>query len=497
MEPTLFGIRLSAELEQYLHRTNPWWHGEPLPPLPPMRRWLFPVVLKRLQGGLTPVVVLRGARQVGKTTLQNQVIESLLNAGVEPRRIFRVQFDEIPALHHLTQPLLSLYYWYEQQILGESFNAAARAGKPAYIFLDEAQNLRHWSAQLKALVDHASVRVLLTGSSALRIEHGRESLAGRVTTLEMGTLLLREVAAMHGLDELPGLLPANGIGELKRREFWTELREFAEQHAVVRDAAFHLFAQRGGYPVAHREAEMEWSEIAAYLNETIVRRVIVHDLRVGERGRKRDQNLLETLFTLVCRNAWQSPSHAVYAQELRAALGANVGSQRILAYLRFLHDSLLIRLIAPLEIRLKRRKGNSKLCLCDHSLRASWLQEVVPLTPEELHKAPEQSGLAGHIAESIVGYFLASMPEASLAWFPERGVEPEVDFVLTIGDTRIPIEVKYRQRIDPHRDTLGLRAFVEKAINNAPFGILVTLTSAEVPDPRIVALPLCSLLLMR
>ena len=52
--------------------------------------------------------------------------------------------------------------------------------------------------------------------------------------------------------------------------------------------------------------------------------------------------------------------------------------------------------------------------------------------------------------------------------------------------------------IDPQRDTLGLRAFLEKTVNNAPFGVLVTLEDgAEVRDPRIIALPLSSLLLMR
>jgi predicted AAA+ superfamily ATPase len=106
--------------------------------------------------------------------------------------------------------------------------------------------------------------------------------------------------------------------------------------------------------------------------------------------------------------------------------------------------------------------------------------------------------LAGHIAESVVGYFLGTTPGLELAWFPERGIEPEVDFIITIGEHRIPIEVKYRQRIDEHRDTLGLRAFLERTVYHAPFGILVTLRDhVSIADPRIIALPLPSLLLMR
>ena len=106
--------------------------------------------------------------------------------------------------------------------------------------------------------------------------------------------------------------------------------------------------------------------------------------------------------------------------------------------------------------------------------------------------------LAGHIAESVTGYFLAGLPHLDLAHFPERPAEPEVDFVLTIGEQRIPMEVKYREHIDSHRDTLGLRAFVEKAAYKAPFGVLVTLhDDAAVDDPRIVTVSLRSLLLAR
>ncbi|MGH2670482.1 MAG: hypothetical protein ACRDH5_15440, partial [bacterium] len=139
----------------------------------------------------------------------------------------------------------------------------------------------------------------------------------------------------------------------------------------------------------------------------------------------------------------------------------------------------------------------AKLCLCDHALRAAWLQEVVPLTPQGLEAAPHLMPLAGHVAESAVGYFFRSIVGLDVAHFPERGAEPEVDFVLTVGEQRIPVEVKYRRRID-HRDTFGLRAFVEKAHYNAPFGVLVTLgDEAGSDDPRIVSLPLSSLLLLR
>jgi predicted AAA+ superfamily ATPase len=133
-----------------------------------------------------------------------------------------------------------------------------------------------------------------------------------------------------------------------------------------------------------------------------------------------------------------------------------------------------------------------------HALRAAWLQEVIPLDPETLDAQPHLTDLAGHVAESALGYYLASLGGIDLAWLPKRGGDPAVDFVVTIGERRIPIEVKYRRVIDPLRDTLGLRIFIEKAHNNAPFGLLVTRDDGvRVTDPRIVALPLKAMLLVR
>jgi predicted AAA+ superfamily ATPase len=178
-------------------------------------------------------------------------------------------------------------------------------------------------------------------------------------------------------------------------------------------------------------------------------------------------------------------------------LNANIGWQRVLAYLKFLDAALLVRLIEPLELRLKRRKGAPKLILSDHALRAAWLQEVVPLEPVALQAAPHLADIAGRLAESVTGQLFKSHNHLAMAYFPERNSEPEVDFVLTIGEQRIPVEVKYRRRID-HADTRGLRAFVEKSVYNAPFGVLVTLLDEPATDdPRIVSIPLPSLLLMR
>ncbi len=502
-QPTLLGwvpegYGVPPALAEHLFSVNPWWRGRPGPIIPSFRRWLFDRTVRSLRAGITPAVVLRGPRRVGKTVLLRQIIEHLLADGVNPTRVLYVPFDELKAMKKVEEPILTIARWFESAVLGRTFNESARDGTPAYLFFDEVQNLDNWAPQVKSLVDNHSVRVLITGSSSLRIESGRDSLAGRITTLEMGPLLLREIAGIRfGYSGRP-FWEDNGLESLVRIEFWRAAAESVRDGAEARRTAFAAFSERGGYPSAHEQHDLSWPEISDHLLETVVKRAIQHDLRLGARGQRRDEKLLEEVFRLACRYAGQAPGQGALVPEIHQALAGNIGWRRIQSYLSFLDGTLLIRLIQPLELRLKKKKSPAKICLCDHGLRASMLQEVVPLDPAELAANPHLEDIAGRIAESTVGYFLSSIPHLDVAHFPARSREPEVDFVLTVGTRRVPVEVKYRRRIDAHEDTRGLRAFIEKTAYNAPFGLLITQEDGvNVPDPRVVPLSLSALLWLR
>jgi predicted AAA+ superfamily ATPase len=364
--------------------------------------------------------------------------------------------------------------------------------------LDEVQNLSDWAVQLKHLVDNATTQAVVTGSSALRIEQGRDSLAGRINTIEVGTLTLREIAAIRFGSRIPAVLGEGNLEELSKKDTWVALRDHGRKHEDVRNKAFDAFAERGGYPLVQKNASAPWPDVAVQLNETVIKRVIQHDLRVGDRGRKRDPFLLQELFRLACRYAGQAPSVTLFVREIQNALKGNIGPQRVRHYLDFLDRALLLRMVRPLELRLKRTRGEPKLCLADHGLRASWLQEVVPLSADGLVRHPHLADLAGRLAESIAGAYLHTFNGLGLSYFPERNDEPEVDFVLTLGTSRIPMEVKYCRSIREPDHTLGLCSFMDKKVYNAPFGVLITQTDdVIVADDRIVCLPLSTLLLLR
>ena len=129
----------------------------------------------------------------------------------------------------------------------------------------------------------------MTGSSALRIERGRDSLAGRITTLEGGVLSLAEIGEFAGLDLGAPPLVGNGLDALAEPGFWRGLRETGEALAPARDESFRRFSERGGYPRAQVRYETPWPEMAEQLNETVVRRVIQHDSRLDEEDAARSR----------------------------------------------------------------------------------------------------------------------------------------------------------------------------------------------------------------
>ncbi len=100
------------------------------------------------------------------------------------------------------------------------------------------------------------MKALVTDSSALRIEAGRDRLAGRVTQVALGTLLPREIIAMRFDEELQPFLPENGLEVLLHSDFWRALQDSGKMNVLLRDKGFKEFSQRGGYPIAHAHPDI-------------------------------------------------------------------------------------------------------------------------------------------------------------------------------------------------------------------------------------------------
>ena len=490
---------LDQELLDFIDRQNPWWKAQPARQAERFRRWAFAEVIDRLQSGLAKIVVIRGPRRVGKSVIQNQLAEQLLLLErVNPARIFYVQFDAIPKLGLMTQPILTLVKWYEENILKSTLNAAALRGEPAYLLFDEVQNLSDWSVQLKSLVDHTDVYTLVTGSSAMRLGEGKDNLAGRMTTIELGPLRLAEIAGIRAMRHLPSFDATSDREPWKDRKFWLDLIAHGKRHAAVRNEAYRWFSERGGYPLCHNTTEQDVNKIRQQIIDEVVTKTIEFDPPHRARSSTLDVQLVSETFKLACRYAGQSPRTKVLADEIRAKLQAGVTEAKVNDALSFLADSLLLHLVPPFEGLGKRQSNPPKICICDHFVRYGILQETLPIDPEALKGCVEAvSGRVGPLMESILGYYLQGIPGVDLAWFPARTDEPEVDFVMTIGIARIPMEIKYRRDKPGASDLKGIESFCEKPAYAAQFGLIITQnTEGEIGD-HTIAIPASTLFLLR
>lgn len=497
---------LEPGLVEFLERNNPWWRAQPAPKSESYRRWAYSELMQRLKSRLAKIVVLSGSRRVGKSVIENQFIEELLLLGgfdsaskpVDASRILFVQFDNAPGLGSLTNPIEAIVRYYEENVLKSSVNASARRGAPCFLLFDEVQNLPNWSAQLKILADHSDAVIVVTGSSALRIAAGQDNLAGRMTTIELGPLRLTEIAGLRGLAELPSYAASTPLEAWKTRDFWLRLVAHGQRFAKGRLEAFSWFSQLGGYPLCHAGKASEIESLRQQIVTEVITKTIEHDPGRSPRGVALQSSFLREVFRIACRYAGQSVLPQRFVDEIQITSRIPISIEKVQRALEFLADSLLLCTIKPLEMLAKRQAHPSKICICDHFVRNGVLQETIPIAPEALADCDQAVATqVGHLLESVIGYYLRGIPGIELGWFPERKNEPEVDFVLTIGLARIPIEVKYRRSNPSGADIAGIEAFCSKEAYGADFGIIVTQKAEGPIGDRAIAVPASTFLLLR
>ncbi len=75
--------------------------------------------------------------------------------------------------------------------------------------------------------------------------------------------------------------------------------------------------------------------------------------------------------------------------------------------------------------------------------------------------------------------------------------EREIDFIMTMGLHRVPIEVKYRRSRPGGDDLKGIHSFCGQAKYNAPFGLVITQDFSGRLDEYTIAIPAYTFLALR
>ena len=133
----------------------------------------------------TKLIVLKGARGVGKTTLLLQ------HAAIHLPKDKSVLYISMDDLFFSDNSLLQLAGKFEQN-----------GGK--YLLLDEVHKYLNWSREIKLIYDnHPELFVVFTSSSILEIYKGESDLSRRAVSYELKELSLREYIALETGIKLP------------------------------------------------------------------------------------------------------------------------------------------------------------------------------------------------------------------------------------------------------------------------------------------------------
>jgi hypothetical protein len=138
------------------------------------------------------IIVLKGIRRCGKSTLLLNQIKQLLQNGVDKKEILFVNLEDPRFTNHLSVEFL-------QQIKDVYMEYLNPKNKP-YIFLDEIQNIPFWEKWVNKEYELKLSHLAITGSnSSMLSSEIASTLSGRYLAIEVFPLSFREFLSFKGL----------------------------------------------------------------------------------------------------------------------------------------------------------------------------------------------------------------------------------------------------------------------------------------------------------
>jgi len=349
-------------------------------------RPFFKDILSRFQEKRQFIQVISGPRQVGKTFLMQQVIDTLNSA--------------IPTHYVLAdEPSIRDQVWIEQQ--WEIGRLKVKEKGKALLVLDEIQKIEGWSETIKHLWDtdtasNTNLFIAILGSSPLLVQKGlTESLAGRFEITH---------------------LPHWSFVEMRDCFGWN-----LDQYIFF-----------GGYPGATSLIHdiPRWKK---YIINSLIETSISKDILLMKRVDK--PTLLRRLFHLGCEYSGQILSYQKMLGQLRDA-----GNTTTLAhYLELLSSAwMLCGLDKYAKQGVRQRASSPKLQVLNNALMTA----SGSFTMDE---AMHERDYWGRLVESAIGACLVnSLSKEAVYYWRERNME--VDFVVQHKNKLIGIEVKSSRR---------------------------------------------------
>ena len=344
--------------------------------------------LKKIQERISEkrrfIQVLLGPRQVGKTTLINQLLKR-----TKIPHIF-ISADAVSNSNEI---------WLEQQWQQARFKRQQSGSESFLLIIDEVQKINNWSEYVKKLWDEDTktetlIQVILLGSSRLLIQSGlSESLAGRFETTYISHWSFNEMRNAFGLNA-------------------------------------NQFVWFGGYPGTADliKDEQRWKQ---YVSQSLIETSISKDILMLSRVDK--PALMRRLFELGCEYSGQILAFTKIMGQLLDAGNTTTLSH----YLQLLDTAGLlggIEKYSPEKLRI--RSSSPKFQVHNTALISS--QQYDTFT--EIMAKPNEWGR--HVESAIGAHLLNYAHSENYEIHYWREGDLEVDFVLTKGSKVLALEVK-------------------------------------------------------
>lgn len=423
---------------------NPWWKGKFEFEIT-YKRDAFRNIIENIEK-TDRIVVVKGPRRVGKTTIIYQLISSLIERGTNPKTILYLSFDD-PKLRKDFDKILDFY---KIEILKSDIQS-----KKIYIFMDEVQFLENWQYSVKKYYDRKfPIKFIVSGSAATLIKKDSESLMGRTIEEIMLPFSFQEYFK-YKTGEEPKTM------EIKEFNILT-IKKYEEKAKIL----FSEYLKRGGFPNIF---DLDDRQIQTVLREDVIEKALYRDI-VSIYDIKKPE-LLEKLFIYLVNSTAQPINTSNISKYLKFS------RQYVSKYITYLKNAyFIITLRNYSKSAGKTARSTEKSYCIDPAIINTFL------SGEFEHEA-------GHIFESIVArHFFGK----NVYYWKNYH---EVDFVLK-SKTLIPIEVKYKNKYTD-KDIKGILEFCRKFKTKT--GILLTKDVFEkkvVGDIAIKLIPIWAFILL-
>ena len=436
-----------------------------------------------------------GARRVGKTTMLYQLAADLISSGTDPHRVLFLSL-EAQGIDPNAESLRRVLEVYAQNVLDESIYAMT---KRVYAILDEVHLIKGWQIVVKHFYDQAwPVKFVVSGSSAADILAGSsESLVGRVwhqTLLPMSFaefVVFNNPRIADAVDSAGSTMRSSLIKSAETGDalsFYDGVKQSSLRLAMHKGAirtSLTAYMRHGGYPMtAVSDSSLEKSEIIKMYIDLSLHKDATRSSNV------KNHALLNRIFHDF---AWKSP-RMINVTRMSRNLG--VSRDTVSGYGDALKWAFLVSYAEFYTPRPSiRHRKDKKVYINDVGIRNA---VVSPLASGDPVTDPTE---AGRMAETVAAdhtrrlwHTLEPMAAPAMPYYWHNGGGLEVDLVMTLRQRPIPVEVKYRQRVDDS-DLGGLSRFSAKF--DPPLAIAVSRNDLRLAmDGTTAVVPLWLYLLM-